>query len=209
MKKAKKAFTLVEMLVVIVLLTMLIATAVFSYKNMIINLKHTKRDNYKKLFSFYQLRSSVSAMTYYALYKEEKIELRESDAYYYFFEGDSSSMRYITTNPIYSKQTSVASLSCYEDTLVYAETLLYDSQNYLQPQILDDAQKLVLYQNIEDCKLDYIYEGSEVVSLQNDLPQLVHVSFVEDKKERDYYIKVRSNRDNLKLIIANKIYDEN
>ncbi|MEA3521879.1 MAG: type II secretion system protein, partial [Campylobacterota bacterium] len=63
----KNAFTLVEMLIAIILISMLIAMSVFSFKHMLINFKKMRSQNFDSLLSFHQLKSSISAMSYYVV----------------------------------------------------------------------------------------------------------------------------------------------
>lgn len=207
MIKKRNGFTLVEMLVVIVLLSMLIATAVFAYKNMIINIKHTKKENYKFLYSFHQLRSSITSMSYYVIYDEEKLSVKSG--YKYFFNGNSQTMHYITKNPVFSDKISVVSLACENNELTYSETLLYGEQDYLQPQVDEKSPIKILFDDVSDCSIDYFLKNQKMKVLQNSIPELVHIALKINKKEQEFLFRINSTRDKVNELIAGAIDNEN
>ena len=210
--KPRNAFTLVEMLVVIVLLSMLIATAVFAYKNMIIHVKHTKRENFNTLYSFNILRSSIASMVYYVIEDELSFDNIQENSVnlQYFFSGNPQQCTYIPKNPLFSKAISVASLRCEDNELRYYETLVYGPQDYKHPRILDDALPKVLFTDLESCKLDYISKNSDVTQMSNTLPEVLHLSIKKHNTElkKEYYFHLKSTRYKTKSWLASNIYDE-
>lgn len=208
----KKAFTLVEMLVVIVLLSMLIATAVFAYKNMIIHVKKTKRDNFKTLYNFNILRSSIGSMVYYVVEEEVPFasEGEVSVNLQYFFYGDPQQCTYITNNPLFSDAISVASLRCENGELRYYESLLYGTQDYKNPQIIDNAPHKTLFSDLVTCQFEYIDKDQTKQQLSKTLPNVVHITLKKesDALEHDYFFKIISNRYKTKNWFASEIYDE-
>jgi len=206
----RNAFTLVEMLVVIVLLTMLIATAVFAYKNMIIHVKQTKRENFNTLYSYHYLRSSISAMNYYVVESEKRFgfqETLESD-FYYFFKGTTDQCTYISKSPLFSEAISVISLRCEENELRYYESLLYGPQDYKDPHILDNAKTKVLYRDLSSCQFLYTTKESTHAELHNKIPLGIQINIQKNEIAHEYYFKIKSNRIKTNIWISSEIFDE-
>ena len=206
----KNAFTLVEMLVVIVLLSMLIATAVFAYKNMIIHVKQTKRENFNTLYSFHYLRSSILAMSYYVVEKGREFsrEVPSGDEFQYFFKGSGEKCTFISKSPLFSDAISVISLRCDEGKLNYYENLLYGPQDYKTPHILENTKGKVLFSNLNNCQFHYIEKGHRRTELQDNLPTQIQLTIQKNDLVEEYYFKIKSNRTRTKRWISAEVYDE-
>ena len=206
----KNAFTLVEMLVVIVLLSMLIATAVFAYKNMIIHVKQTKRENFNTLYSFHYLRSSIHSMSYYVIQKEKNFtdEVIGDDEFHYFFKGSKGQCTFISKSPLFNDAISVVSLRCKDEKLYYYENLLYGPQDYSHPRILESAVSKVLFNDLNSCQFHYIKKGNKTTELQDDLPNKIQLTIQKNDLAQNYYFKIKSNRTKTKRWISAEVYDD-
>ena len=191
----KNAFTLVEMLIAVVLLTLLISTALFSFKHMLLVFRHVEVEGIEEALKFNQLRSSVSSMEYHVVDDYNNFNIAQKNLHYYF-KGSLDRMRYITSNPLFSKETSIAMLSCEEGLLKYYEAPLYSKDtDYLTPLITQESRFQMLKQDIEQCSIQYFSNKQYMNSLTNTIPEVVKVSFIEKEKEKEnsYFINILSN----------------
>ena len=85
----RKAFTIVEMLVAIVLLTLLIGVALFSFRMQLITIHKTKLSSINRAVSYTQLRSVIASMKYYAVQEYDIVERVIPYSWHYFFDADA------------------------------------------------------------------------------------------------------------------------
>lgn len=193
----KKAFTLVELLMAVLLLTLLIGTALFSYRQILINIKKTNTASISEVLKIHQLRTSVESMQYYVV-DDYNVFGTPMKNLHYFFYGTPSMMSYITLNPIFSKKTSVVKVECTpEKTLKYIEEPLYGRIDFKNPKIIDDSQEHILWKKIKGCQFKYFTIEGSVDSLKGDIPASIKISFInKSEKLNTFFIRIK-NDDNL------------
>jgi len=186
----RKAFTLVEVLVATILLSLLLSTAMFAFKFFIKSLDSVELSLPTQAMSYSYIDHSLSGFYFYPIKTPELLKKQQ-----YFFKFTKKSLTYITTTPLYYKQISVAKVECEKGYLYYYESPLYTSlQDYTNPTIISKQFKKTLLRHLESCSID--------VKLVQDfnIPSYVTLSFGDTK---DWIFSIDSNNfDYIKYINA-------
>lgn len=206
MKQSRKAFSILETLVAIFILTLLITTAVYSFRFVLLHLSKQEFSGIDRLLSYTQLRASIESMRYYVV-DEYDAFLNPMDDLHYFFQGEENQMIYITQNPIFSDGIAVAKLECKEQKLLYTEEPLYGRIDFTQPDILDDSAQRVLFENLVACHFFYRKDGQTLTILQRNLPTSVELKLATHSQSFDFYIDIRTDYNITKSYIQNDKYD--
>lgn len=189
---SKKAFSLVEMLVAVVILTLLIGVAIFSFKHQLIAISKTKKIAIDKAITFKQLKSSLESMTYYVVNVYDTLNQPMKDLNYYF-KGTKKEVMYITQSPLFSTEDSVVQLKCDDEKLLYKEEKLYGRIDFLRPSLLEDSRELIMYNDLSKCEIQYYINNEKKDNLQNILPDAVEVKIELNNESNDIYVKVKND----------------
>lgn len=204
----RKAFTLVEMLVAVVLLTLLIGVALFSFRLQLITIHKTKLESINKAINYTQLRSVIASMKYYAVEEYDIVQRVIPHTWHYFFDADAKSMQFISTNPLFSNTDALVALTCKEHKLIYTEESLYDNINFLRPALLENSKQSLLMKDLDKCSFSYITrKGKQVEILQDDLPHAVKINVEQYGKNYTFYTKVQADNNTTKFSIESSLYD--
>jgi len=176
--KNQKAFTLIEMLISIVLMTLIVATMMFAFKYSINEFKRIDSLVPHKVLKYHQLSSLINGMFPYIIEVQKGFEKKRYEAYIYPKEN---SLEFISKNPIYSDKISISKLECSDGNLKYYEKLLYSKDsNYLAPKIQESDFKDIFYKDMESCRFTY-----EINSNRNN-PSLITLQTSSNNKIREY-----------------------
>lgn len=201
----KRAFTLVEMLVAIVLISLLIGVAVFSFRLQLMSVQKTKTEGLNAVLKYNQIKSAFESIKYYVVQEFDALgrPMRQFDD---FFSGDEKHALFITNNPVYSDKVSLVELSCSEGELVYKEQPLYSKyMNYLRPSFTQDHfRTLKIYKDLSRCEFYYI-DLHEVLmrNMTKKIPKEIYLRLEQKGKDISIYSKINED-DNL---TAARIYD--
>ena len=200
----KKAFTLVEMLVAIILITLLIGVAIFSFRMQLLTIVKVKTDSIESVLKYNQIKSALESIKYYVVQEYDMLH-RPIEKFDYFFHGDEQSMLFITNNPIYFDHISLVELSCVKNKLLYKEELLYGKMDYLQPNFTKNGYKtFTLFNKLEECEFYYVDDKGKLVrKLTAKIPAEIYLKLQKNKQDISIYSKVQED-DNL---TAARIYD--
>lgn len=202
MKRA--AFSLVEMLVAIVLVTLLVGVAMFAFKHQLIMIKKTKSTGINRAIIYNQIKTSVESIKYYVV-DDYNIFDKPMKNLHYFFNGYEDSIEYITVNPLFSKEISVAKFVCEEGDLVYKEEPLYKRINFLKPSLHSDSKEQILLRGLEACSFFYIYNNEKTTVFKKNIPQKV-VFVLKGSNMNSIYIDIKSDYNISKFKIKDAIY---
>ncbi len=205
----KKAFTLVEMLVAIVLITLLIGVAIFSFRMQLLTIHKTKTEAINGVLKYNQIKSVLESIKYYVVQEYDMLHhpIRKLN---YFFQGSEKQARFITNNPIYSDTVSLVQFTCKNNKLIYKEEPLYGYMNYLQPSFSPKKfHQLNIYNNLEKCEFYYVNDkGALVRQLSNKIPKEIYLKINKNKKDISVYSKVQEDDNQTAARIYNAIYEE-
>jgi len=151
----KKAFSLVEMLVALVLITLLVGVAMFSFKYQLIMIKKAKTSGINRAIIYNQLKTSIESMKYYVVDDYDMLG-NPMDNLHHFFIGKQKMMEYITINPLFSKEVAIVKLVCEGQNLIYQEEPLYKRIDFLKPEVLENSRSITLLKNLDKCEFEYI-----------------------------------------------------
>ena len=204
----KKAFTLVELLVAVVLLTLLIGTALFSYRQVLLNIGKAERSNFNEILKVHQLRTSIESMQYYVVDEYNQMN-QPMKKLHHFFVGNEEYFEYISLNPTLSNIPSLSAFECKENQLLFKEEKLYGRISVNQPQFLEDSKRRVYWKDITECKFHYLFKGNSVTRLKNDIPSTVTISFKDRYEKRHTFVTTIKSDYNLSTyIIDDYLYGE-
>ena len=201
----KRAFTLVEMLVAVVLLTLLIGVAIFAFRYQAISIAKMKKLGIEKVLHYNQLTSPIESIKYYIVDSYDTLGNPMQNLHPYFY-GTSKEIDFITTNPIYSKQTSLAKLECKNNQILYSEEKLFNHMNFLKPSLGKDSRSIILYKDIKLCSFKYLYRGNSIRELKDNIPTKITIEFQYRKKPISYIVNVMSDYNQSEGIINEAIY---
>ena len=141
----KKAFTLIEILVVLFLLTLLLGLAMSAFKLYLRNFNDITLSLPSKVINYETLNKNLKAIYPYPINNNQD---------YYFFEK-ANEIKYISLYGFYFNDAVVCELKCENNKLLYMESPLYNKQqNYLNPIILKNLlYKQVLFRAKYKCHI--------------------------------------------------------
>jgi len=204
----KKAFTLVELLIAVVLLTLLIGTALFSYRQVLLNISKAEKSSFNEVLKVYQIRTSIESMQHYVVddYNQLNEPMKKS---HIFFRGDQNSFQYISLNPTLSTIPSLSALECKDNKLLYKEEMLYNRIDVNRPEFLEDSTKIIYWEDIEDCKIKYFLHKKVLNSMKNILPTAIEIYFKDSyEKEHRFFTTIKSDYNISSYIVYDLLYGE-
>ena len=205
MPHKKNAFTLVEMLVAVILITLLIGVAIFAFRYQLIAIKKSQKVGFTTVLNYNQLRTSIQSIKCYVVDDYDMLK-QPMKQLHIFFKGNSTQMTYITESPSFSKELSLAKLSCNDSELLYSEEKLYGSLDYLSPKFTQDVSNIVLYKNLKDCNFNYHVKKISYDTLENKMPTAITLKLNIDDKNQEIHINVKSDYNISVGLIDDAIY---
>ena len=207
MRGFRNAFTFVEMLVSIVLLTLLIGIAVFSFRQQLLSISKLQESGLSDVLRYAQIRSSIESIKFYAVDRYDNVN-RPMKQVHHFFYGSKEQMRYITTSPILSDDIALAALECVGDTLLYTEEPLYFQMDFLRPEFGEDPKRHTFYKDLEHCSFTYIYDEKVYEDFRDEIPDKILIRIQEESKPKEIYTSVKSDANTTRFGVYSRMYDE-
>ncbi len=205
MKYAKSAFSLVEMLVALVLVTLLIGVAIFSFKYQLMAIHKIKKVGVSAVIKYAQLRSSLESVKHYVVDDYDMLNQPMKNLHYYF-KGTKKEINYITENPLFSNDIAVVRLKCEEDTLLYKEEKLYGNIDFLRPQLLEESRAMILYKNLDMCEFRYFIDKREYQEVLDIVPNAVSIKMNYKENTQEMYINIHSDNNRSKYYVYDAVY---
>lgn len=203
----KKAFSLVELLVAIILLSLLIGLAVFSFKYQLIAVTNIKKSGIDSIIKYNQIKSSLESIKYYLVDRYDNLN-RPMKNLHYYFNGSSKEVNYITRNPLFSTDIAIARLSCKDNKLIYQEEKLYGKIDFLRPTIPQESRAYVFYTNLNECTFQYISNNVIFDNFVDNIPSSIKIKLSLDNNTFEIYTNVKSDNNQTKSIISSLIYEQ-
>ena len=198
----KNAFSLVEVLIAMVIVSMLTATGMFAYKLALSEVKRQKTIKYSEAIHFRELENLFNGTYFYVIEKKD-LFITDSFQYNYLFKKSKLTIEFVSEAPIYSNHLSLIRLTIDKDRLLYQEKAIYNGGDYKHPTIDKHVKRYTLFNNIE--KAEFSYE--EPIDLPKDnhftttIPKIVILKFRRDNKEYKYIFDIKYNFYKLKLFL--------
>jgi len=192
MRMRRHAFSLVEMLIAVLLLSMLISLAVLAFKYQAMAIYKTEKVGINKVLKYNQLRSVLESISFYIVDTYDIIH-QPTQHFHPYFKGDSKTLSFITTNPLFSNDISLGKFSCRENKLSYKEEHLFDRMDYLSPKFTNNVNQLVFYKKLDNCSFQYLYNMKLYDVVTDKIPDAIIIHLKEKKHEQNYFFNVKSD----------------
>lgn len=171
----RRGFSLVEMLVALVLISMLMSLGLLAYKQQLSVMKKFQTKGIERVLNFHQLRSLINSMFFYVVTDYDRFG-NNMELFHQFFKGNAQEMTFITQNSLYFDGLCVARLACVEDKLIYQESKLYSPHNnYLEPAIVEGFYEKEFFHDLSECRFSYEAKERFVEELEDRLPLSVEL----------------------------------
>ena len=207
-KLMKKAFTLVELLVAVLLLTLLIGTALFSYRQVLLNITKAQTSTFTEVLKVHQIRTSIESMQHYVVDEYNQFD-QPMKKLHSFFGGNQHYFQYISLNPTLSTIPSLSSFECKDNSLIYKEEPLYQRIDVNRPAFLDDTPFIVYWEDIQSCQFEYTLHGKVLNDLTNKIPTAIKIDFIDsNEKEHTLFSNIQSDYNITRAEIYELLYAE-
>ena len=204
----RKAFTLVELLVAVVLLTLLIGTALFSYRQVLLNITKAQTSTFNEVLKIHQIRTSIESMQHYVV-DEYNTFNQPMKKLHMFFSGNQYSFKYISLNATFSHIPSLSSFTCINGALVYKEEPLYQRIDVNRPEFLEESSSVVYWSNLKACHFEFFIEKKLSIVLSNQLPTALKIYFIDAyEKEHTIFTTIKSDYNTTNMEIHELLYGE-
>lgn len=204
----RTAFSLVEMLVAVILISLLIGIAVFSFKHQLLTIGNLKKVGINKVIHYNQLRASIQSIQYYIVDHYDIVN-QPMKKFHPYFNGTKDEVNYITSNPIFSKDIAVVKVECLDDRLVYYEEPLYKDIDYLKPTFKKDSKQSTIYNDLDVCEFEYIKNNNNMQDILDDIPSSIVLSLSSKNRSSDLHIDIKSDYNQSKGYIYDAVYPVN
>jgi prepilin-type N-terminal cleavage/methylation domain-containing protein len=194
----KKAFTLLEVLITIMLMTLLMSSAMFSFKFFLDRLDKTELSLPHDAMSYEYINRVISGLYFYPVEVIKNFKLEDE----YFFKTTSTSFSFITSTPIFYDRISVAKVEYKDNKLIYYESKLYSKeQDFKNPKILAKDFSYLLKKDIKNFKIKYSFYK------KTNIPKNIELTFDNSEK---WIFMIISNNIKYKSILKNEMdfFDE-
>ena len=202
-RRMRKAFTLVELLVAVLLLTLLIGTALFSYRQVLLNITKAQTSTFNEVLKVHQIRTSIESMQHYVVDEYNQFN-QPMKKLHTFFLGNQHYFKYISLNSTLSTIPSLSSFECKDNSLVYREEALYKRIDVNRPAFLEETPSIVYWEDIQSCQFEYSLYGKVVSNLKNKIPTAIKINFIDsNEKEHTFFTNIQSDYN----ITSSEIYE--
>ncbi len=187
----KKGFTLIETLIAVLLFSIIIGLATYSFSFYTNLIKKIVKPYPEEAVNFSKLRSAIDSLFYYVTEKKDPFgTVNFSD----FFSGKKTQIQFISAHPIENTTLSICKIFYDNKTIFYEESPIYEKNNdYNNPQITPNSKKIAILKNIDDFSIKYFIGSSLYNTLKGRYPTLIEVSFKKEGKAYEYFFKIKSN----------------
>lgn len=189
MATIRSGFSLVEMLVAVILLTLLIGVAIFSFRHQLITINKTQKVGINRVITYNQLRSSLQSINHYVVDDYDQLGYPMKNLHS-FFEGTKNEINYITDNPLFSQEIALVRLLCIDKQMTYQEQALYGTIDFLRPELSQESRKITMYKDLENCEFKYFVDGVEFENVMDKIPNAIAIDELHVNVKSDYNLSV-------------------
>ncbi|MBN2895211.1 MAG: prepilin-type N-terminal cleavage/methylation domain-containing protein [Campylobacterales bacterium] len=199
---ASKAFTLIEMLVSILLMSMIVATMMYAFKDALMQTMRIGTPAPHSALVYHQLRTLIDAAFPYVTIQSGTFNTQKT-TYTLYFTGHEQYLRFVSEHPLLAKQgLSLCEVRCDRNRLLYYETPLFnDKQNFNAPKLPDHTLAKILMDKLDSCRFA-VSKSDEKANL---LPKLIELEIGTANDTLRFAFHPRLRFDNVRMIrVANQ-----
>jgi len=201
----KSAFSLIEVLVAMVIVSLITTTGMFSFKLAINQIDRQSSLSFDEPIHFSQLKNLFNATYFYTEEKKEQFTPAELFEYKYLFRKSENEITFVSSAPIYSKKLSLVNLKIIDNKLMYKEEEIYNpKQDYKKPIFLEDTSEHELLTDIKNAKFTYEKPIDLPADISSRVPKLVKLEFVRNDVDFTYIFDIKYNFYYLKQFLKSK-----
>jgi len=199
--KKKRGFTLIELLISIVIFSLMIGIATYSF-SLYVDIIRKSFDPYpENAYRFSELQDSIRSMFYYV---GEKKDIVGDKKFFLYFFGKPNSMVFVSAQSAFKDNNlTVSKIFIEEHTLVLEECNIYSCYNdYKNPNFVKGhTKKIIIGEHVKDINIFYFVDGKQERFLKDKIPNLIRMEIeFDNKKKYTWYFKVMSDFLNKKAI---------
>jgi prepilin-type N-terminal cleavage/methylation domain-containing protein len=209
-KTKRAAFSLIEMLVAIVLLTLLLGVALFSFRHLLITFKQIQKSGIHETLTYNSIRSTLESVQHYVVDDYNRLNQPAKNLHFYF-QGESQRVRFITTDPNFSDTVSLAQLECRDSKLIYSEEKLYGPMDFRVPNFSTNQSEKVMYDALQSCEFFYYAIDAPTLAqsqLHDTIPKFIELTLRTSNQNLDAFIAIKSDNNSSVNITHGLLYDE-
>jgi len=200
----RAAFSLIEVLVAMVIVSLITTTGMFAFKLSISQINRQDSLTFEEPMHFTQLKNLFNATYFYTKEVRDPFKPNEFE-YIYMFTKSEREITFVSDAPIYSKKLSLINLKIIDDKLIYKETAIYDEkQDYKNPVFFEDTVEHEILHNIQNAKFIYEKPIDLPKDFESNIPKLVTLKFERVDVEFRYIFDIKYNFYQLKQYLKGK-----
>lgn len=179
----RRAFTLIEVLVAMVIVALLSATGMFAYKMAISQISRQNGVTFHDAMVYGRLQNLFHGTYFYTIQKSK--EFTDDFDVLYLFEASPRRILFVSDMPLYGDRLALVELFLKEGKLLYRQSPVYDDrQNYKNPAIFDDAPTVTLLENLENPRFVFKKYYDLPKDYTSKIPGLVELLYRRDGMDR-------------------------
>ena len=194
----KAGFTLIEILISILIFSILIALASFSFSFYINEVKRIINPYPSEAINVSLLNDAIRSIFYFT---ESDKNILGKDRFFTYFYGNSNNIQFITAEPMYFKSISVCKLLLDNGTLKLEESPVYCKfNNYMHPTITKKCMKEIdILSNIKYIHITYYMNRKKLSEVKYKIPEYIKIELTgRSDKKTTLFFKIMSNFENKK-----------
>ena len=177
----RKAFTIIEVIITFIILSILIFFAIYSFRFSIKNIKNAAYYLPQNAIAFSALDRILGGIFYFVIEKKPK-------EFVFYFKGDDKQIEFITTSPLFTEELTLVKLQFNGSKLLYTGEKLYHKKSDIQkPKLTKKATTSTLIDQVQTLNISYISSQGETLShMQDQIPKGIVIKFTS--KGKNYHL---------------------
>ena len=205
MSRNKQAFTLIELLVTIVLFSLLLVVALYSFKYVSLNMRKLNNTNPQTAMTFNFLKDVFSST--YPYIDTDITKKIGRERYYNYFEGKKDSCRFVSSASLFYDELIIVNLFVEDKKLYYSEGKFFAKDiDYKNLDAIKLTKKIKVLENIEMLSFSYKLNDKRYKHISKKIPNVIHMTFKQKSKTYSYIFSIQSKQ-NIRLNTIIRDYD--
>lgn len=185
-------FTLIELLIAVVIFSMVIGMATYSFRLYLRLADKTHHPFNRQTIALSKMRDSIKS-TFFYVTKDHK-QVRHDLKFSLFFNGTPESVEYISSAPAKGETLSLTKIHQHDGNLIIDETPLYTTENNFEaPFFSKTISRTTVVEQIKDLNFSYISNMKRLKEIEKMVPSAVHISYIKDENMVEHFIKIESD----------------